>query len=307
MRKTSVSVATSFLAAALLFQTEISAETALGVDDRFDRFSRAEQASQGQDSRTRAETIGSSYDRNFGDLEGGALKQRSDEELALLFRASNIATFYTMRDADLERMVDTYDELRHRGRSDERQAADLYGALVSMRRFDAARRLIVESKAQNIEELPAVIDHVGTNPALTTLLEPSADGSMLHRRKRSIERGPAVVIVSHPLCHFSSNAVRAIEADPALAALILDRAIWLAPPDRHIYPTVLADWNRAHPRATVAIAYRRDEWQAITSWGTPTFYFLRDGKRVATVSGWPQEGRRAELLRAAKEIGLATP
>ena len=42
----------------------------------------------------------------------------------------------------------------------------------------------------------------------------------------------------------------------------------------------------------------------IDYWGTPTFYFLQNGVVRAKVTGWPKEGRRAELLAALRQVGL---
>jgi hypothetical protein len=42
----------------------------------------------------------------------------------------------------------------------------------------------------------------------------------------------------------------------------------------------------------------------IDSWGTPTFYVLKDGAVTAKVDGWPKAGRRRELLAALHKVGL---
>jgi hypothetical protein len=57
-------------------------------------------------------------------------------------------------------------------------------------------------------------------------------------------------------------------------------------------------WNHEHPAMQHTIAYRNDEWPMIDWWGTPTFYFIKDGAVIAKFVGWPKEGRRAELLTA---------
>ena len=40
------------------------------------------------------------------------------------------------------------------------------------------------------------------------------------------------------------------------------------------------------------------DWPQFDSWATPVFYFMREGRVVATVTGWPKEGRARELHQA---------
>ena len=112
-----------------------------------------------------------------------------------------------------------------------------------------------------------------------------------------------MVVISHPLCHFSRNAMAAIEADPALSKAMA-RSLWLAPVDRKLNLEVIRQWNGEHPEHPMVIAFDRAEWPDFDSWSTPMFYFLRDGKLVSVVEGWPSEGNKEALLKAAEQIGL---
>lgn len=54
----------------------------------------------------------------------------------------------------------------------------------------------------------------------------------------------------------------------------------------------------------MVIAFDRAEWPDFDSWSTPMFYFLCDGKLISVVEGWPSEGNKEALLKAAEQIGL---
>jgi hypothetical protein len=110
-----------------------------------------------------------------------------------------------------------------------------------------------------------------------------------------------VVVVAHPLCHFSQNAISAIAADPELSAG-LKQAIWLAPPDGNLRLDVFRNWNRIHPLQRMAIAYTKTEWPSIDSWETPTFYFFRKGELVGKVAGWPVSGHSQELREQLRKL-----
>jgi hypothetical protein len=124
------------------------------------------------------------------------------------------------------------------------------------------------------------------------------------RRNVDLQRPAQVVIVSHPLCHFSQAAVQDIQADPVLDKVFREHAKWLVPQDAHLYFDIMQRWNREHPGREVTMTVRREEWPMIDSWSTPTFYFLENGVVSAKVEGWPKGGRRPELLAALRQVGL---
>src|SRR5690606_13891565 len=57
----------------------------------------------------------------------------------------------------------------------------------------------------------------------------SDDGTQLTRRAVPIGRGLHIVVVSHPQCHFSRNAVAAIARDPELKAAFAEHGHWITP------------------------------------------------------------------------------
>lgn len=126
----------------------------------------------------------------------------------------------------------------------------------------------------------------------------------LLRRSVDLHQSTQVVIISHPLCHFSQAAMHDIQADPVLSKIFEANARWLIPQGNHLDFGVVQQWNREHPGQQAALAFRRDEWPMIDSWATPTFYFLKNGVVNAKVEGWPKEGRRSELLTALRQVGL---
>jgi len=110
--------------------------------------------------------------------------------------------------------------------------------------------------------------------------------------------------VTHPACHFSQEAFRAIEGDAGLLALFADHAQLIAPSARRFEVALFQQWNREHPGLPMRLAYDRSQWPQLEAWSTPTFYFFRDGRLQAVVDGWPKGGRKDDLLAAARKIGL---
>jgi hypothetical protein len=192
-------------------------------------------------------------------------------------------------------------ELRRRGIAHAGDDAKVYAALVEIRYFDRARVFARLHPRAPVESVPVVTDD-GARNAPTALLV-HAGGSKLERAPVHLGNG-RIIVVSSPLCHFSQRAVRSIESDAALRPLFHDHAVWVVPPDQSTPFATVAKWNRVHPYEAMAVAYRREEWPMIDLWETPVFYFLRDGRVVSKVIGWPVAGRKAEIKRSLKLAGL---
>jgi hypothetical protein len=120
-----------------------------------------------------------------------------------------------------------------------------------------------------------------------------------------LKNGQHLVAVGHPTCHFTQNAVAAIEKDAELEALFGRYAIWVAPQDLKFSADLYREWNKIHPLATLSLVDVRANWPAdIDDWSTPTFYFFSDGKLVAEVVGWPKEGNRQKLLDGFRALSV---
>ena len=269
------------------------------VERAYDSYMEVHEKTRGWRTADRESEMANAFDARFSSYFEAPLAQLNDKGLGLLFAATNVAHAYSIRETYLEKMLDAFEVLRTRDAVSQRIHADLYGALVASRRFDQARKLAIEFPLWTVETLPAI--HHQASQGRTALKV--VGSASLEQISVEVEHGPRIVVISHPLCHFSQHAVAAIEQDSALSKIMAD-SLWLAPVDRKLYVDVLAQWNQAHPAHEIMIAYDRAPWPALASWSTPTFYFLKDGKLMSVVEGWPDEGNREKLLSAARGIGL---
>lgn len=94
-----------------------------------------------------------------------------------------------------------------------------------------------------------------------------------------------------------------LASDPHLSAFLRGRATWLAPVNRRIGLDVLLSSNDAHAATPLVLTDRREDWPFIRIWSTPTFYVLKDGKLVGAFEGWPEGGRRPELVALLRAAG----
>jgi len=72
----------------------------------------------------------------------------------------------------------------------------------------------------------------------------------------------------------------------------------------------IAEWNRNLPKVHYHFPVNISDWPEISYWGTPSFYFFKDGALIRKVVGWRRDEEEAQdiKLRAGfKAIGITLP
>lgn len=241
----------------------------------------------------------------FGRLTGEQRRTLSDEQAKAVYEGSHLVAFYTRLPEHVARQVEAFNELQRRGLVDLRTIFDTYEALISTRDFKGARRFAAAHPSAGLPPTPAFKD-VSANAKKTEMVVGEA-GASLTRQEAKIDSDTTVFVVGHPRCHFTQRAVRDIEADPRMRTIFRQHAKWIAPQDRELDFSVFDQWNKEHPYMTLTVVYRKDEWPLFTDWSTPLFYFVKDGRVVDTIAGWPKQGRMAELANALRKLGYFQP
>ncbi|HJR72088.1 MAG TPA: hypothetical protein VJ806_00425 [Luteimonas sp.] len=275
------------------------------VSNGLDGIKQAENTPREAEDAFRAKQVSAAYARSrFGALTVADRKRLSDADARWVYQGTNIASFYTAETTITHDQIAALADLERRGTASDADIKDTYRALVATRDFAAADSFKKTHKASNLPGLPTFHSELGPGfKEGPTELVVEKSGSVLIRRPAAIRSGTDIFVVAHPLCHFTQAAIRDLEADPALRQLFATHSKWIAPQGRETDFAVFDEWNKAHPDTVMTVAYKRQEWPALSDWATPVFYFMRDGKVVAKVAGWPKEGRKQELRGAAAKIG----
>jgi hypothetical protein len=241
------------------------------------------------------------YRARFAGLQAPDVRAAmSDEDLRALTLAAQLAVFYHDDDDILDDVITDLRLLEDRGAALPGDIRATYELLVAGRRFEQARHFLAVHQGLGEAEPPLLL---GLRPDVKGAAEMrvgEAEGTLVWAPV-DVARLPRILVIGHPLCHFTQDAARAIEADPELRALFAAHAKWLAPQDTGTDFTVFRRWNTEHPDLPITIAYRGAGFPMIDDWSTPTFYFMDQGRVVSQVAGWPQGGRRDEILTAYRE------
>ncbi len=254
----------------------------------------------------RASAVARIYDESFGAYTGDAsrLDRIPPATLGYLFQATQLAAFYTWRDRDTTNLVKIYAALEKRGIATRKEGLETYQALVAARRFKQADAIAAAHPSLGLHPLPKVVDEASSGRDGPAVLAVALNKPNLVRRRIDIDQPALIVVLAEPHCHFARNGIGAIEADPVLGRIFRDHAVWLAPPEGHLYFSTFQKWNRTHPDAKMVLAVTHRDWPMLDTWALPTFYFLQNGYKVAEVIGWTGPAEREVLTAAARSIGL---
>lgn len=262
-----------------------------------------------EDGRTRFDQAKSALPRFDALMEHvrqqpGGLRGLPLEALRSLAMDAHVANFY-FAGARPDAHRDIVEELLDRSAASEQDLVDFHGALVAARRWDEARDFARRFPEAPMETLPGVRMGDGLQHG-PYYLRPLPAENVVVRESLGAGKGLSLVVVSHPDCGYSRAAMAAIEANPALGDALPANRLYLAPTFGKLRFARVAQWNARHPAFSHVLVDRPADWTFVSNWATPQFLFLRDGKVVEAVTGWPGEAQ-IELLTAAARRAARPP
>lgn len=234
-----------------------------------------------EDQRNRL--IVAEYDHLFPYQKAG-VESMSDDDLQASFKAAYLAAFFSIDQPYISEMKTYLDALDQRHIASASDYIKMHDIFIAARMFNDANEVEATHADLDMEKAPLITGQRGPahEPSRLTI---APRGTALNYERVDL-KGKVLVVIAHPLCHFSVNAVREISEQPLLSQIFKD-AIWLAPPGTRLNIPDLRLWNSDHPDATLALMDQRRDWPMFDAWATPTFYFLNNGKVIEKVEGWP--------------------
>jgi len=117
--------------------------------------------------------------------------------------------------------------------------------------------------------------------------------------------GAKIIVVAHPDCGPSRQALEYFELDRDIPSDVIDRVHWVVPQSRTFPLSPVEEWNAAQENTELSVIYDENQWpQQIGTTGTPVFFFMKDGERKKVVEGWPDDDQFDVLASAARRIGI---
>ena len=270
-----------------------------GIDQRFTQLFLFDIESRKLEDAARGKALASRYHALFPRAaEREHLQAAGGADLKLLFRAASLAAFYAPDPTAAVAMSMTADEMEARGIASAAEIEDVRDNLLAAHHFDLARDFTARHPA--LEPLPEFVGTGRDFAGQPTLWRADDDRPVLERQP--LDLGPLQVLVLAG-CHFAADAARDIDAHPVLGPVFREHATWLSLPPGQEDPDAVLVWNREHPHARMEMLYDRADWPMFTRWRMPTFYVIRDGEVVGTMTGW-SAGSAVELDALLRKTGL---
>ncbi len=295
----------------------------LTLDERVEAFHAvgrevAQATSQDADRSDRRAELVAAFSTHFPEDE---LHELIAEAPAESVRRAFYATFdYLSSISEIDQQYETelpiierlFAALVEQGVADDEVYRSMHHFHLTFRQFEKAAALRASRPDLEIAAPPELIasgaktlQNAGRDDRLRPVLSLS-DGAL--RQELFDVKAPAfVIVISHPGCGFSKAAVAAIRDDPELNDLMNAHARWVASPYTSLTDGAISKWNAENPAQSFRYADASSDWPEINYWGTPSFYFFRDGELAAKVVGWPKDdapGRRALLRQGFRAIGI---
>lgn len=238
----------------------------------------------------------------YGDVMGNP-PGASLPDLQNAWRVAGFMAYVTDDRQYTRHMMAAHDEYARRGLMPPMALRDrLLQGLIASRQFDEARAYAGRADLE-VEYLPPVETAGSGAKGSYPILRVDAARSLLRRENVDVGDELHVFVVSFIGCAYSRRAADAIENHEALRRFMRERSTWVTLPGRLHFNDVLA-WNRRHPSTGFAYIDGMESWSFVDDWETPTFYFVRQGRVVAKLSGWPDDSTGiAGLLSAIAGSG----
>lgn len=277
------------------------AEAAQPATERLRELKAIEKASfrEGVSEPQRHKEIVSAYEQLFPYNHAG-IELMSPEDVQASFTAAFVASTYGLNPRSIMEMDDYLGALETSHSATRADYTMAHGVYLAARMFDKAKQLEAKHSEIDLEQAPEIDGKPAIDKPKPSKLVLGDDGHSLRYVPVDV-RGKLLVVITHPLCHFSANAIREITARKDLSDAFQD-ALWLVPPGGPtLYFAKAQQWNNTYPSARMAFMYHREDWPMIDGWATPTFYFMSHGKVVQKVEGWPHSGAAEAFLKAYAE------
>lgn len=256
------------------------------------------------DERKMAHEVAIAYDHMFSPLQlNRTLQTMGDSDIRAMYAASYLALFYTFEDKYLADMQKDYAVLRSRHMETSVDSERMIRAFIQQRELKNAQKFLTTHPDLDTGSLPIVRDvrESSTGPS-AIFIDPTVKA--LYLKNVELGSGPKIIVVGHPLCHFTQNAAKAFALNPRVREAMKKYAVWIAPQDGEIDVDDFRQWNRKYPDLALSIAWKERAWPMIDDWETPTFYFFSNGNLVDKVVGWPKDGNMQALMEGLRKLRL---
>ncbi len=230
------------------------------------------------------------------------LKSWPAQEVETARSAAADAAFYFPEDEGLVLLEErAFEEKLARGGAATRDFRDLFKGYMSARMFDKAKALRMRFPGQRFPSMPDRFTAAAAPPPGRPVYAVADDWRSVELTAAAFGPEVAVVMSMFPGCPAAESATEDLLADPRTARILRKKALLLT---ERFDAEGVWEWRRKFDLRAFYIVRRPSDFPEISFDASPTFYFLRDGVVISSMTGWggggPEGSRREWLAALAK-------
>lgn len=250
-----------------------------------------------EDSSTKSKNFKTLYVkkvRNF--LDNKPCKTLQNAELKAVINLMTTLSFYVQSDEIAVNFEQCVMEADSRKISTPTMLKYLYKGLINSRMFSKAKKLTEEHPILGFNPITPEIKNLNLKSDTAIVYEYDQSSKSLLKTPFKFAKGKEVIVIAAPNCHFCLNAVKDIKTKKRILDVLSQKSRWLIPPDGSVHLKQAIQWNINNPKLNMSLIDNFDYFPNEDYWGTPTFYFLENGKIIDKLSGWPKDKSNLEKL-----------
>jgi transcription termination factor NusB len=220
----------------------------------------------------------------------------SDEELHTIFMILNHVNFYTPSDASLSLFSKFVSEISEDNNNLDNYKEKYYEKLWKSWQFDKLRLIKQTDVNAKIYSLP-VIESNRQNRKKGYRRFRVINQDLLQEDYIDLSSGNVLVVVGSTLCSPSKRFTSWFDENVDGLKNTDFSVVWLTRQFEESRFNNVDSFNKKHKHVEFSFIRTKDDWPFVSYWGTPTMYFLTDGKLKAQIVGWPTEGRENEMYQ----------
>lgn len=242
------------------------------------------------------------YEHSFKPYLGKKnLKSIKKDELKEIIHVFETITFY-IQDKNIITDYQTYFRLLEKNNwAVSKNYRNLYAAFIKNRMFAKANLFYENHPNQNLNKLPKIIDDNSTDGRIVIYTTDGKNKNILTKKKLALPKDLSIIVLAHPFCHFCQRAAKHLSSNQPLSTFLKENSTWIAPIDGNVRSDILFDWHKTYPNFSISYIQYMADFPMLDYWGTPSFYFVKDGKVLDKLVGWPDIKRMHDLQELIKK------
>lgn len=200
--------------------------------------------------------------------------------------------FFTREPGVLSDISLVVSEMLRRENNDKRPIKWTFKAYLSIRDFENAKKLKSKYNYLPLPLVPKImsIEKLKEDDNSRILYKLVKTKNVLLRESFKFQKEGQIIVIGSPYCNPSRKFVSWLKKKPEIESIFSENAVWLMPQDGHLKLESIRKVNENNKNIAYHYVHNESHWPEIDYWGTPSFYFYKNGNLIDKIIGYSDNG-----------------